>query len=97
MLADSGYDSNLNKNYLRKKGYIPIIAPNIKNTKKKQLIKQKQLTKKGKEIYKKRKIIESFFSWIKNYPVVDQFYQKKISSQNGLLLLASSLFISKRI
>ena len=49
MLADSGYDSNLNKNYLRKKGYIPIIAPNIKNTKKKQLIKQKQLTKKGKE------------------------------------------------
>ena len=40
MLADSGYDSNRNKNYLRKKGYIPIIASNIKNTKNEQLIKQ---------------------------------------------------------
>lgn len=53
---------------------------------------EKQLTEKEK--YKKRLIIESFFSWIKNYPSINQ---KTIASYNGLLMLASSILISKRI
>ena len=97
LLADSGYDSNVNKKYLKENGYIHLIAPNIKNTKDKQKIKSKQLTEKEKQKYKKRLIIESFFSWIKNYPSINQNYQKTIASYNGLLMLASSILISKRI
>ena len=50
-----------------------------------------------KKIYKKRKIIESYFSWIKRIPIINQNYQKTLSSYKGLLLLVSSIFISKKI
>jgi hypothetical protein len=97
ILADSSYNSEHNKTYLKKIGYTPIIDYNKRNTKNKELIKKNKLNRKEKKIYKKRKIIESFFSWIKNFPVINQNYQKTIKSYNGLLLLASSLIISKKI
>ena len=92
-LADSGYDTNHNKKYLKRRGYIPIIAYNKRNTKDEKIIAAKQLSKKHKEIYKKRRIIESFFSWIKKFPIINQVYQKKIVSHNGLLSLASSILV----
>lgn len=97
MLADSGYCSKKNSSYLKKKGYHPIIKYNKRNTKNKELIKQNQFNKKEKKLYKNRFVIESFFSWIKNYPVINQNYQKSVSSYKGLFLLASSIIISKRI
>jgi hypothetical protein len=97
MLADAGYNSSTNKYYLKKKGYIPIISYNKRNCKNKKIIEKNKLKGKELEIYKKRGIIESFFSWIKNFPVVNQNYQRKISSYNGLFTLASSIIISRKV
>jgi hypothetical protein len=96
-LADTGYCSETNRSFLEEKGYIPLIAFNKRNCKDPKIIQENKL--KGDDLarYKKRFIIEPFFSWIKNYPVLNQNYQKTISSYNGLLLLASSLIVFKRI
>ena len=97
MLADSGYSSKKNKTYLKNLGYTPLILWNKGNTKDKKIIAENTFSVKEKKIYKKRIKIEHFFSWIKNYPVININYQKTITSYNGLLLLASSILISKRI
>ena len=97
LLADSGYNSNSNKAYLKQLGYTSIIAYNKRNCKDKKIIEQNKLKGKERTIYKKRIIVESFFSWIKNFAVINQNYQKTITSYNGLLSLASSIMISKRV
>jgi len=93
----TGYHSNNNISYLKRVGYDPIIAYNKRNTKDKKIIENNELKGKKLKLYKKRVIIESFFSWIKNCPVINQNYQKTITSYKGLLSLASSILISKRI
>lgn len=96
-LADSGYHSKKNIDFVEKKGYIPLIKYNKRNERRKHIIKKNTFKGKQLKIYKKRMIIESFFSWIKNCPTINQNYQKTIESFNGLLLLCSSFFISKRM
>ena len=97
LLADPQYDTKKNKEYLTKLGYKPFIKYNKRNTKNKKTIKNNQFNKQEEQTYKKRLRIESFFSWIKNYPTINQNYQKSIESYRGLLLLASTIIISKRI
>jgi len=97
LLADSGYDSLKNTSYLTSLGYTPRIAWNRRGTKNPKIIKRNKATEQQKKIYKKRVIIESFFSWMKNYPVINQNYQKTLKSYLGLVLLAASLIISKRV
>ena len=96
-LADSIYHSKRNITFLKKRGYIPVIKYNKKNTKDKKIIKANKFTKKEQKIYKKRIIIESAFSWLKNFPVICQNYQKTISSYNGLLKLASIIMLEKKL
>lgn len=96
-LADSIYYSKRNITFLKKRGYIPVIKYNRKNTKDKKIIKANKFTKKEQKIYKKRIIIESAFSWLKNFPVICQNYQKTISSYNGLLKLASIIMLEKKL
>jgi len=64
----------MNRNTIAGKGYHPIILYNLRNTKNKKLIKK--LTTKEKEIYRKRIIVENYFSWIKAYPKIDKIYEK---------------------
>lgn len=97
LLADSGYCSNNNKSFLKTKGYTPIIAYNKGNCRNQNTINKNTLKGKSLDIYKKRNTIEAFFSWIKNFPVINQNYQKTISSYNGLFLLASCIIISNRV
>lgn len=97
ILGDSLYHSKKNIAYLKSLGYNPIIKYNKRNTKNKKLIKKNKFTIKEKEIYRKRIKIETTFAWIKNFPVINQNYQKKIESYNGLFLLATSILISKKI
>lgn len=97
MLGDSGYHTKNNLSYLKKLGYTPIIKYNKRNTKDKKKIKENELKGKSLKIYKKRVIIEHYFSWIKNYPVINQNYQKTVGSYLGLLLLVSSFTIFKKI
>jgi hypothetical protein len=96
-LGDPGYDTKENKQFLINRGYIPIIKYNKRNTRNKKIIKMNELKGKHKLIYKNRRTIESFYSWIKNYPVINQNYQKTITSYDGLFSLACSIIISKRI
>jgi transposase len=97
LLADTGYDSEANRTFLKEKGYVPIIAYNRRNCKDNLKSQKRKLKEDELKKFKKRFIAESFFSWIKNYPVLNQNYQKKISSHMGLLFLAASVLISKRI
>lgn len=93
------------KNLLEKNGYDTIIKPKIKpikkkNSEKNKLPKRKKLRKfttNQKKIYKKRQIVESSFAWAKDYPIINQIYQKTMSSHNGLLQLVNSLILSKKI
>jgi len=64
MLADSGYDSRKNAQYLKQLGYTPLIAYNKRNATDKEKIKKRTFTKNQKIRYKKRGIVESFFSFI---------------------------------
>ena len=70
---------------------------NKKNTQNEEIINNNQLNKTQLKIYKKRFMIESFFSWIKNYPVINQNYQKNIKSYYGLLLLVCSFRLYNKI
>lgn len=95
LLADSGYDSKEIHSMLSDKGYTPIIKPNNRRTKRKSKIRK--LSTKHKKIYKKRQIVEASFAWVKSYPVINQNYQKTITSYNGLLLLANTIILSNKI
>jgi len=95
LLADSGYDSKENLKLLHKKGYTPIIKQNKRNIRKKELVQQ--LNNKQKKIYKKRNIIENYHSWLKKFQKVKSLYERNINSYKGLLLIAVSVIISRRI
>lgn len=97
LLADGGYDTKQNRRYLKRKGYTPIIAYNRKNCKNKKKIKKKERKGQKHKDYKKRFVIEQFFSWIKRFPVINQNYQKTVESYEGLYTLASSIIVASRI
>ncbi len=94
-LADSGYDSKNNHKILVNKGYIPIIIQNRKNIKDKKKLRKFNVNQ--KKIYKKRTIIENYHSWIKKFTKVKSLYEHNIDSYRGLLLLAISIIINRRI
>jgi len=95
LLADSGYDTKEIHKSLIDKGYTPIIKPNKRNTKDEN--KKRKLTVKQEKIYKKRQVVESSFAWTKSYAVINQNYEKTVESYNGLLILANSIILSKKI
>lgn len=94
-LADKGYDTKAIINNAIKRGYIPIIPQNKRGIKNKKLLRH--LNMKQKNILKKRHIVENYFSWIKRMPKIKHLYEKNINSYKGLLLIASSIIISRRI
>lgn len=98
LLADSGYDSNKNTEYIKKQKLIPIIKQNIRKTKDKQKIKKKKFTKKEQKIYNKRIIVENFFSWKDLIiPRTDKIYDKKISNFFGMMLIMTSDIILNKM
>jgi len=80
LLADAGYCSKNNRAFLRSKGYTPLIVYNKRNEQDDEIIKANKFSKNQSKKYKKRFRIEAFFSWIKNYPIINQNYQKTIKS-----------------
>jgi hypothetical protein len=94
-LADSGFDSKEISTLLEEKGYDIIIPMNKRNTKDPKKIRK--LTPEQKKIYKKRIIVENSYAWIKAYPVLNRMNQKTIKSYMGLLFLANSLILIKKV
>ena len=98
MYADAQYDSQELIKILRQKGYKPRTDVNIRNTKNKYKLKQLELRKREyNKARNKRAIIEISYSWIHKYPKLNRFVEKSIKSYVGLLLLASSKIVIKKI
>lgn len=95
-LADKGYDSKKLKDKIKRKGYIPIIDYNIRNTKDSNKIKE--LTKEEKEIYKNRIRVENLFAKLKmHYNRLNLVNEKKIVNYESFLFLALCFIISKEM
>jgi hypothetical protein len=96
-MADAGYDSNNNINYLREMGYHPLIDYNKRNTKDLEKIKEKQMTKLEKKIYKKRIKIENHFGWKSlAIPRTDRIYDKDpLNFLNQINLISISTIINR--
>jgi len=90
LLADAGYDSNLLKEKIRKLGYIPLIAKNKRNTKKKEIIKR---TVKEKEIFKRRIKVEHTIKRLKDQKRVMIRYDSKIENYKGFVILAALMLL----
>ena len=95
LLADKGYDSKKNHNFLKKKGYNPLIAQNIRGTKNEKLIRN--FSDKEIKIYKNRIKIENYHSWIKKFHKIKYLHERNIEYYRGLVLLGVSIIISRRI
>jgi len=95
MLADSGYCSKKNRAFLRKRGYVPLIWYNKRNIK--DASKMKKLNETEQRKYKKRRIIESTFAWLKQFPKINCLYEKTTSSFYGLLYLGACYIISNKM
>jgi len=88
--ADAGYDSVENRTYLNDKGYIDLIWYNKRNTKDTNVIKKRKLTGHKREKYKKRHIVETYFSWIDNkIPRLAKIYDKKIKNYTNMVYMAT--------
>jgi hypothetical protein len=96
--ADAGYNSKENVEYLTKKGYSPLIWNNPRNTKNKKLLEKKKLKGKKLEKYKKRHIIENFFSWMESkIPRLGRIYDKKIKNYLNTIYMSSTMLIFGRM
>ena len=92
ILADKAYDSKKIRQLIRSKNYNPIISKRRYRNSKKRTIK-----KKYRKIYKKRIIVENFFAWLKAFSIIDKIYEKTTKSYLGLLYLAISIIIYRKI
>jgi hypothetical protein len=86
-MCDAGYDSNEIRTYLQDKTYNVIVPYN--NRRCKDEAKKKTLTKDEKIIYKKRIIIENYFSWMEQYPKISTMNERNIKHYEYLVILAS--------
>lgn len=92
-LADGIYNSTKNINFLKEKGYIPVLAPNKRNSHKEPT----PLTNKEEKIYKKRIIVENLFAKLKQYKRVNNLYDKNINTYISLVYLSLSLILFKKL
>lgn len=96
--CDAGYDSEINRSFLLSKGYTPLIWFNKRNTKNKKKIKKKKIVGHKKEKYKKRHIVENYFSWIDNkIPRLVRIYDKKITNYLNMVKIAAIDLIMGRM
>ncbi|MFW9952213.1 MAG: hypothetical protein ACFFKA_19000, partial [Candidatus Thorarchaeota archaeon] len=75
-------------------GYTVIIPFNKRNTKDKNKIKQ--LTQKQKEKFKKRIIVENYYSWIKMIPKLMFVTDKSINAYSQIFKLVTAVLIFNR-
>ncbi len=97
MLADKIYDSVKIRDEIKKLNIKPIIASNLRNTKKMEIIKEKRLAEADKKIYKKRIINENCFSWINKNRRLSKRYDKNDNHFMGFLFMSLIKIILKRM
>ena len=95
MLADKMYDTNEFREKCTSNNFKPIIDYNKRNTKNSKLIKK--LTKKEKQIYKKRIKVENTFCILKKYKRIQLIYDSNLSTYVSFIYLAQCIMITKFI
>ena len=96
-IADAGYDTKTNREYILSKGYKPLIWANKRNTKNKDKLKAQKLNKKDIKHYKTRHIIENSYSWMETkIPRLAKIYDKKISNYMNMVYVANIDIILSR-
>jgi hypothetical protein len=95
VLADSGYDSKSNREYIEGIKMKHIIAPNNRNTK--NITKMRHMIKNDTNIYDKRIKVEHYYGIIKAYPKINNIMEKQINNYENMVLLVSSMLLINRI
>lgn len=90
LTLDSGFDSQDNKENVKKYGLAPVIYPNRRNIKKSILIAQKFRWFK-REIYKERFAVERTFSWQDVYCKLALSYDRLLTIRMGFRNIAYSM------
>jgi len=90
LTLDSGFDSQANKTLIAWNGLIPIIKPNIGNTKDEEKIARKY-SEFNEDIYKERVVVERCFAWQDTYRKLVIRYEKLKATHLGFKHLAYSM------
>lgn len=96
-IKKKNYDQHTLINFNKSTENVPMFIVSRKLYSQKEKAKLRKLNIKEKRIYVNRQIVENSFAWLKNYPSLNQIYQKTIKSHNGLLQMANSMTLMKKI
>jgi len=89
---DPGFDSKDNETAVLETGMVPIIKPNFRNTKNKEIItKRTEAFKKIEATYKLRHTVERGFAWEDKYRKLVIRYEILEATFNGFRYLAASM------
>ena len=88
LLADSGYDTVEIHSKINNMNITPVIWFNRRNTKDEELIEKRKFNKFQSNVYRKRTIVENFFSWIYKNRRVNRRYDKKLINYKSFLYMA---------
>lgn len=98
IFADAQYYTKEFYDTLMKNSFIPVTDVNIRNTKDEIKLKEmKNIKRKYLKECRKRVSVERSFGWLHKYPKIDRYVEKKIGSYKGLLLLALSITVNKKL
>jgi hypothetical protein len=95
-MGDAGYDSKNTRKRLIDMGITPLIWSNMGNTKDKNKIKNKKMTKKQIVIYKKRMTVEHVFSWLFKNRRLSKHYDKNDSTYMAFFFMGALKILLKR-
>ena len=90
LTLDAGFDSQANKTMIEFQELIPVIKPNIRNTKDEEK-KARKLNNINESIYKQRISIERCFAWQDKYRKLVIRYEKLRATHLGFKHLAYSM------
>ena len=92
LTLDPGFDSATNARFITEVGMIPVIKPNFRNTKDKQIIARRtRAFKKLESTYKLRHTVERGFAWEDKYRKLVIRYERLEATFNGFRYLAAAM------
>ncbi len=92
MTTDAMYDTAKIRKYNRRRGIESNIPVNKRNRKK---MKRRRSIKVNKEEYKKKRLVERFFSWIESCKKVFPIYEIKEKSYLGVVMVAAIIRLNE--
>lgn len=97
LTLDPGFDSAGNSQLVLNIGMIPVIKPNLRNTKDRRIIKKRTLAfKKHEAIYRLRHAVERSFAWEDKYRKLVIRYERLEATFKGFRYLAATLINFRR-